>query len=132
MFNNILQLSFWFDLRPSFFTPIFFWFFIILFIIILLFALFSTYLLKNRLKSGTSKIVWTKLLHLSYSTSTVGLILVFLKQQRASYLGMRVWLFLWLLICFIWLLFIIKYLIKEVPRIKRERQERREFEKYLP
>jgi hypothetical protein len=57
---------------------------------------------------------------------------MFLKQQRAAYLGMRVWLMLWLLVCFIWLLFIIKYIVKEVPRIKEERLARKEFDKYLP
>ena len=132
MFTNVLQLSFWFDVRASVFTSLLFWIFTIFFILVLAFAIYSTYFLKKKAKGGTTQVIWTKLSYLTYSTGIVGFILMFLKQQRAAYLGMRVWLMLWLLICFIWLLFIIKYIVKEVPRIKEERLARKEVDKYLP
>ena len=88
--------------------------------------------LKKKSSDKLVQAIWIKLASFGFSLGIVGLILGFLKHQRAPYLGMRLWLSLWLLICLVWLLFILKYIFLEIPKIRRARQAKAEFEKYLP
>jgi uncharacterized membrane protein len=61
-----------------------------------------------------------------------GLILFFLKYQRIPYLGMRLWLILWLAACAIWLGFIVKYIIIDLPRLREEKKQKEQLLKYIP
>jgi len=128
----MLTLSYWFDTYPFFFTPIFFWGFLGLFMIAIVFGAICLKIITKGKVNKTSHKVWLKLRSWSFSLGIVGLILVFFKQQRTPYLGMRIWLLVWLIICLIWLIFIVKYLLINVPKIKKEEIEKKEFEKYLP
>ncbi len=65
-------------------------------------------------------------------SGVIGLFITFLRYERAPYIGMRFWTLAWLIFNIIWLFFVLKYLIKDVPKLKAEREKRKEFEKYLP
>lgn len=131
--NSLLNLSFWFDVKPLPIDPLIFWIFLIVCLAVLILGIVA-YLLKT--KKFKEKIlarnIWTKIGNWSISFGIIGLILVFLKQQRVLYLGMRIWFVFWLIIFFIWLVFILKYIFVEVPKVKKEREKKKEFEKYLP
>jgi len=67
-----------------------------------------------------------------FSLSIVGLLLMFFRHQLVPYLGMRAWSLLWWLICAIWMIYILKYLLVNIPKQKKKLKIKEEFEKYLP
>jgi len=128
---RFIQPSFWFDRYPWPFEPIAFWVALAVLILVLLFGIFTVWR-RQRLMDKINQKIWQKFGNLFFSFSVVGLILLFFKQQRLPYLGMRAWLGLWILICLAWLVFIIKFIIKEIPQIKEAKKQRAEIRKYLP
>jgi len=129
--NQLFNFSFWFDVLPLPFMPAFLWGAIIVFGLGIVFSLVCIFFSKK--SSGyILKKVWLKLHTWSLSFGLVGLLLAFLKEQRISYLGMRVWLVLWILICLVWLVFILKFVLLEIPKMKEEKRKQAEIKKYLP
>ena len=62
----------------------------------------------------------------------VGGILVWFRYERAYFLAGRFMLLVWL-ICFLgWLVFILRYQYKVVPKAKKQMEEKQMFNKYLP
>jgi len=67
-----------------------------------------------------------------FSFSIVGLILMFFRHQLIPYLGMRAWSMIWFIISIAWMIYIIKYIVVNIPKQKKDLKIREEFEKYLP
>ncbi len=132
MWSNLLKFSYWFDVRPLFFTPIIFWILFGVFVLVVLVGVLASIIISKNKPDKLKKRIWVKISRWGYTAGLVGLLLIFLKQQRAPYLGMRVWTLLWLVASFIWLIFILKYILIKVPKIRREQKQKEEFEKYLP
>lgn len=132
MFANILKFSYWFDVRPLFFTPIIFWILFGVFVLAVLVGVLASIIISKNKPDKLKKRIWVKISRWGYTAGLVGLLLIFLKQQRTPYLGMRIWTLLWLVASFIWLIFILKYILIKVPKIRREQKQKEEFEKYLP
>ena len=129
--NQLLNFSFWFDVFPLTFIPIFLWLAIILFCSAIVFSLFFLWRSKKS-HDYILKKTWFKFYSWSLSFGLVGLLLTFLKEERIAYLGMRVWLVLWVLACLIWLGFILKFVLLEIPKMKEEKRKQAEIKKYLP
>lgn len=70
--------------------------------------------------------------NLGVTMGLLGYLYLFFAWQRAVLLGARFWLLIWLLVTLTWLLFVLKYLVLEVPTKRREIDQRRRFERYLP
>lgn len=132
MLNNLLKFSYWFDVPASFLTPNIFWILISIFAVAIIVGIISSVFSSKNKKDKLKKKLWSKFISWGYTVGIVGLILTFLKQQKTPYLGMRIWLLVWLLFSFVWLIFILKFVILKVPKIKKEQREKEEFEKYLP
>ncbi|MBU1131551.1 hypothetical protein KJ840_05475 [Patescibacteria group bacterium] len=131
--NKFLNFSFWLDAKPLPFMPVFYWLALGVCLGAIILGVISSVLRSKKFKDNKlAKKVWQKIGNWSYSFGGAGLVLIFLKQQRVPYLGMRVWFVLWLLAFFVWLLFILKYIFIKVPKIKKEQKKKKEFEKYLP
>ncbi|HBR13468.1 MAG: hypothetical protein A2260_04455 [Candidatus Komeilibacteria bacterium RIFOXYA2_FULL_45_9] len=129
---TMLTLSYWFDAYPQFFLPVFLWLFLGFFAVALALGFVCLRVLAGGKVSKVARRVWSKLRNWGFSLGFVGLILVFFKQQRTPYLGMRVWILLWLIIGAVWLAFILKFIFVRMPKIKKELEAKKEFEKYLP
>ncbi len=130
--TRFLQTSFWFDRYPLPFFELAMWVTLGVFAVVLAFGIWSK-LRAN--KTGLDKLtasIWQKFGNLFLSLGLVGLVLLFFKQQRLPYLGMRFWLGLWALICLVWLGFILKYIFIEVPKKKEEKKKQEELRKYIP
>jgi len=131
--NKFFDLNFWFDIRPSIFTGYSIWLFLGLALVGIILGFIALYLQKKyRQTDKISMKIWKKLSNLGFSFGIVELILMFFKQQRAPYLGMRIWLFLWIIISLVWLVFILKYIFKTVPQLRAEKQRQADLKKYLP
>ena len=114
---RFIQPSFWFDRYPWPFLATAMWIALGVFVVALALGIWFKLRANKTGLDKLSAVIWGKFGNWSLSLSIVGLILLFFKQQRVPYLGMRAWLGLWLLICLVWLGFIVKYIIKEIPRI---------------
>jgi Na+/serine symporter len=86
----------------------------------------------NKIKDGLKIKVCRRLSHLFITMGIVGLVYLFFAWQGVALLSSRFWLIIWLACTVVWAGFIVKYLFLEAPKIRREIEEKRKFEKYLP
>lgn len=125
---NLLTLKYWFNLRPEAFSSmaniIIFSFLGLLIIGTIVFFIF-----KN--KKGVYKILFSKLYDFCLINLIIGLLLFFLSWQQISFLSARFWYMLWLIIFVVWFVEIMKTSGK-ISDLRKKRQKRKEFEKYLP
>lgn len=131
--SNFFKFSFWFDVYPLTFTTAILWGLLGLCLAAVIISIIVRYYKSKKLTlSRLAGKALSKFCNWLLSFGLVGLLLTFFKQQRAPYLGMRVWLLLWAVAWLIWLAFIIKYVLITIPKIKKETEKKQEFEKYLP
>jgi len=130
--GNFLKISFWFDITPDPYMLQVFWGLIIIFALVVVLGAVSLFFLKKYQHNKLVRRIWSKLMSWSYSIGLVGLLLVFFRQQKAPYFGMRIVMFIWLVVAIIWLFFILKFRLLQVPKIKKEQQRKEELRKYLP
>ncbi len=62
----------------------------------------------------------------------LGLLWMFLRQERVPFLAWRFWLWLWLLGFVGWLFSVVKYAVKRAPAIRKVKAAMEAKEKYLP
>jgi len=79
---------------------------------------------------------WKKLLSKiqvwGWSFGLVGLLLAYFREVRALFLGSRIYMLLWLVIGFVWLIFIIKYWKRDIPKKQETIKSEAEYNKWLP
>jgi cell division protein FtsW (lipid II flippase) len=131
--SELLQYNYWFNVFGSRFSIISFWSLLIIFVLAGAAGLILIYIRQKKCKhNGLLKKITTIILHWLNSLAFVGLLLFVFRYLQIPYFGMRIWLAIWLVICFIWLLVIIKYLIIEVPKRKKAFIIEQELKKYQP
>ncbi len=126
--NNLLALSFWFNLRPPAMLTLFNYAFIG-FLIFLLILSILTFYYKKRKKNYKS--FWLKFYDFSASNLIIGLFLWFFNWQEVPFLSARFWLIIWALLTIVWLVFIYKHL-KKIPIKLQKTEEQKKFNKYIP
>lgn len=82
----------------------------------------------DRLKAKGLK----RITHFGLTVGLLGYLYLFFAWQRAALLGARFWLVGLALVTAIWLIFIIRFLVLEVPAKRKAIDQRRRFEQYLP
>jgi len=126
--QNLLTLSYWFDLRPENFIPLgqklFLGGVILLGVLALLIAL-----MKKR--GGIYRGLLKRLYNFCLSNALVGLILLFFNYEMVPFFSARFWLAIWIIIMLGWLIYILKSL-KTIPTQKKNREAEKELKKYLP
>ncbi|MDD2807631.1 MAG: hypothetical protein PHW95_03890 [Patescibacteria group bacterium] len=83
-------------------------------------------------KDGLKIKGYRKFFNLFLTMGLIGFVYLFFAWQGVVLLSSRLVLLAWAIISVIWLLFILKYIIIEVPKTRKQLQARRQFEKYLP
>ncbi len=126
--NNLLNLSFWFDLRPPALMPLFNYLFLA-FIILLIVLMIVSFKFKN--KNKAYKGVLISLYNFSFTNAIIGLFLLFFNYQRVPFLAARFWFFLWAILILIWLFFVYRK-IKKIPAQREKILAQEKFNKYLP
>ena len=76
--------------------------------------------------------VFSKISNLLLIMGIIGVLLVFFREQRVYALSIPILFYLWMIGLIVWLVFLFIFLFKKVPAKKREMEERKEKEKYLP
>ena len=81
---------------------------------------------------GIMKRTYNSLENWGWTTGVLGLLLFFFREVNAIYLGSRIWMLLLLIFTIIWLILIVKYYKKEIPKKEELKKEKEKFSKYLP
>lgn len=97
-----------------------------------LFALFALWKKKKNQGNYLNQKVWAKFYNWGLTFGLVGLFLTFLKYERVAFLSMRILFAVLVIVCIIWLGFILKFVWREVPKMKEEKRKQAEIKKYLP
>lgn len=128
--KNLLDWSYWFY-QPFTARGGVMWFFVILFLALVLFGLTSKI---TRLYSQDKwyKEILRRIGNAGITMGLLGLLWLFFRQERVTFLAWRFWLLLWFVVSVIWLVKIVVYLVKRVPVIRQEAIKRSELNKYLP
>lgn len=81
---------------------------------------------------GVKKVLFKKIVASAWTLAMVGLLLLFFRESLALYLGARLWLLLWLLTAIIWIAYLLVYYFKTIPQLKKQHEDNKEFNKWLP
>lgn len=128
---QILNPTFWFQVRPPVMSLVAAGIFALGFLILLVIGIIcmrrgskndNRYRAHGEQKLGSWFITW----------AVVGMVWVFMAYERINFFGSRFWTLVMIIVAAVWLVFIIRYWKKVVPSMEMLRRERAEFEKYLP
>ncbi len=123
-------MSYWFQ-QPMTARGWVMWFWALMFLALILAGLLAK-IVRQIKKDNELKEVLRRLGDLWLAAGLLGLLWMFFRQERIAFFAWRFWLLFWLLLFVSWHLKIIKYIIKRLPEIKREKWEREMRQKYLP
>ena len=105
-------------------------------ILAIIFAVFVVAAIVSKILTKTKDALkakgYKRFFHLFLTTATLGYVYLFFAWQGAVLLSARFWLLILIVVALIWAIFILKYLIKEVPKKRKEINQKRQFEKYIP
>jgi len=128
--TTLLSLSFWIELRPGLLSPFVFRG-LIVFLVALLAGIIIFHLLKKQKNTGLYRKIWLSLETFCFGNLIIGLFLLFFAFEQLPFLAMRIWFLLWGIGMAVWVLYIIKQMSK-IPDIKKEKEEKDAFQKYIP
>ena len=126
--GNLLTFDFWFSYYFVDLLPIFLKLFIasIIFFVILTIVAFILKRRKN-LYAG----LWLNIYGFACTNAVIGLILSFFYYEQAVFFSARIWFLFWALEIVLWIISIVKLLIK-IPKNKKEIEAQMAYNKYLP
>ena len=131
MIDAIFDLGFWFDKTPAALTPFFEKFFFIFFVLVLIGGLVVRIINKQRKHDTYITQVFYRFTSLLITMSILGLVWFFLTFEQIPLLGSRFWFLIWILGAAVWAFFILRFLKKDVPRLRAQDQVREERERYF-
>ena len=130
--KNLLTLGYWFALLPAPFLRS---------IVILLLAVFggmvaASIILRFIAAKHADNMYWArggrKFARLFQWIGALGLLCVWMGNEQVYFFGARFWLLGLALIFGVWLAFLLKYVLKTIPKRAAEFAEKARIEKYLP
>lgn len=127
---NLLQLDFWFNLRPIPLLP-FYNKALIAFTGLLLVLAIISFFIKKQYKKSAYRRATESIFSLTTTNFFLGLLILFFNYERIPLMSARFWLILWVIEMAIWIYFIVKG-IKTLPQKQEETQREKEYKKYLP
>ena len=89
-------------------------------------------LAEKKIKDGLKIKAYRQIYHFGLTMGILGFVYLFFSWQGVVLLSARFLLLIWLITLLTWLGFILKYLIFDVPRLRKNIDEKRAFNKYIP
>lgn len=133
-FSKLISLSYWFDTRPTDLSPSF----ELLFVVILIasYALFAvTKIIINQQRQKKLFLYvrfYNRVANLWLTLAVTFTFIFFFRYEGIPLLGARFWFLFWIIGGGAWGIHLYRYYRSELPKLMRERQDYREFAKYLP
>lgn len=129
-YRNLLDWSYWFY-QPFTAHGWVFLVWLLGFLALVLVGIVAYYL-RAKQQSNITREFYRRLGSLGATMGLFGLMWLFFRQERITFLSWRFWLLLWLVVFVYWSIKLIYYIVKRLPQAKEERAKRELVEKYLP
>ena len=120
-FGNLFRMDYWFN-QPFSAQGATFWIFVIFFLILILGGIVLR-IICSYSKEKTDKKIMHRFSSFGMTMGFFGIVWLFFRQERATFLAWRFWLLLWSFISIWWLAKILEYIVKRVPEIKKAKEE---------
>ena len=133
--SKLININYWFAKQPPYLSEPFTKLFLGLFFVLIALSIVFQLIAFIQKKQNAQKIMikfWKRLANFFFWIGIIEIILYFFRYERVPLLSSRFWLILWLLLFFGWGAYIIHIRFKKVPGIVTDKQQKEEFEKYLP
>ena len=131
-FSKLLNLGFWFAIKPSPLGEKTVLIMAIGFLAIVAVAILFKFIARTKKKNPPQIKLLKKLSRMFSTMALVGLVLLFFSYEQIYILGSHFWFLVWLLGLLVWAVFILIYAVRKMPREKEEFAKRQRFLKYLP
>ncbi len=133
-FSRLTSLDFIFNPRLGTLSTNFAMFFNIFFGLILITALIIYLILKKykKQKNLPQAYLWQRLTNMFLVLGVAGFILLFLRQQKAYWISMPIFWYLWFIGGLVWAGFIFRWAKTGKKKLEQDIKNRKEKEKYLP
>lgn len=131
-FARVLDLRFWFTLRPS---PLGEKTAIVVavgFAALFVAAIVLNFLAKTKKQNPPLAKLFKKIGKMFSTMALVGFVLLFFSYEQIYFLGGHFWFLFWLVGLVVWAVFIALYAVKGMRREKEELEKKQRFMKYLP
>jgi len=130
--SALLNLSFWFNLSPDPLMPGSFRFLELVFCALILFGVVAKIVSVVKKSDYLFAVGAKKLVSPFFWMGVLGLILLVLDYERVTFFNSRFWYLLWALGFIVWMVFVMKKLIHDLPERKKIIDDRKKLEKWLP
>ncbi|MFH1226049.1 MAG: hypothetical protein V1684_02070 [bacterium] len=129
-FSKLLSLQYWFTMRVGALSDEARMWLVIIFGASLVLAVASFFLFKKY--SSPLNNLFRRIFIFFITNAAIGAIWGFFREEAIPMLGSRFWLLFLLIADLIWLFYLIKYAVKQLPQEKKNQVEKKQFAKYLP
>ena len=129
--SQLLDSQYWFALWPGD-ANLPFWRVIIIIASLQIIAAIVIHLMARRRADTIDRRWLWRLRNWASASGIIFLVLAFFRLQNAYFLSMRFFVFGWIAASGLWLLWLIKILLRDLPRRRKSLAERETFQKYLP
>ena len=130
--GNLLKLSYWFNPMPGPFLDEYLKVVYIFFGLLVIGGLIAWLFMGRNKGNRLIAKFWRRVRAACLTIGIVGLLLIFFREQRVSYVSLPFLLVLDIGGGLVWAWVILKYVVKEVPVKKEEIEKEKQKEKYLP
>ena len=133
-FSRLFSLDFIFNSRLGTLSPTFAKFFYVFLSLLLIAALIAHLILrkKEKQKNLPDSYLWQRLTNMFLVMAIAGFILLFLRQQKAYWISMPFFWYLWFIGGLVWSGYILRWAKTGKKKLEQTIQTRKEKEKYLP
>ncbi len=130
-FGRLLDLNFWFALRPTAPSDQTTIFLAIGFAVFLALAIVCGAMAKTKKQNPPLIKLLRKLKKMFSTMGLVGFVVLFFSYEQIYLLGSRFWFLFWFIGLVVWAVFVILYAVKKMPKEKNELEKKQKYLKYL-
>lgn len=128
--QRLLTSSYWFS-QPEVAEGSTYWWFLLFFLVFFVGGIALRVVMRFTPDAPTRTSL-ARFSSLGLTLGFFGLLWLFFRQERVSFLAWRFWLVVWDAVLVVWLYTIIRYLLRRAPELREQQRERQRIEKYLP
>ncbi|MFA5413740.1 MAG: hypothetical protein WC348_04365 [Patescibacteria group bacterium] len=130
-FERLLDLNFWFALRPTALSEKTTIILAIGFAVFLVLGIICGFLAKTKKQNPPMVKLLRKFKKMFSTMAVVGFIVLFFTYEQIYLLGSRFWFLAWFIGLVVWVVFIVLYAARKMPKEKDELEKKQKYLKYL-
>lgn len=130
--SALLNLSFWLNLSPDPLLPKSFRLFELVFFALILLGVVAKVASIVKKSDYLFAVGAKKLVNPFFWMGVLGLVLLVMDYERVTFFSARFWYLLWAIGFVVWMIFVLKKLVRDLPERKKMIDDRKKLERWLP